>query len=325
MKIIESSICHAANVPRTTARGRNTPRHGGFPDPSALLDRLLAESQLTPRGKGGHVRVPPLLLGSRRVPPADQVASSFRSKARAAEMFLSRRGALNDRVMSRKRSCLRWPEGRILTIGGVSHHVCMDRMMLGLDELVEHWTVLDDERDLIAGKRGPTRLGVALLLKFFAQYGRFPSGPVGASGRGHRLRCQAGQGSGVGPGLLRRHCTTGRRHGSPSSRRRSAPTPRAASPRRTARTSTSLASSPWTSRPSTPNSARPAGACHARPGPAAVTAGVAGGSQSAMPIRSPTTGHNGGGLQPLAGWRPLGDRSARDPRWPRRTRGTDPP
>ena len=28
-----------------------------------------------------------------------------------------------------------------------------------LDELVEHWTLLDDERELIAGKRGPTRLG----------------------------------------------------------------------------------------------------------------------------------------------------------------------
>src|SRR6266508_5379195 len=36
---------------------------------------------------------------------------------------------------------------------------------LDLDELVEHWTLLDDERDLIAGKRGPTRLGFALLLK----------------------------------------------------------------------------------------------------------------------------------------------------------------
>jgi hypothetical protein len=30
---------------------------------------------------------------------------------------------------------------------------------LDLDELVEHWTLLDDEQLLIAGKRGPTRLG----------------------------------------------------------------------------------------------------------------------------------------------------------------------
>ncbi len=47
---------------------------------------------------------------------------------------------------------------------------------LDLDELVEHWTLLDDERELIAGKRGPTRLGFALLLKFYTQAGRFPGG-----------------------------------------------------------------------------------------------------------------------------------------------------
>ncbi|HVB46112.1 MAG TPA: DUF4158 domain-containing protein [Streptosporangiaceae bacterium] len=52
----------------------------------------------------------------------------------------------------------------------------MDRMPLGLDELVEHWTVMDDERDLIGGKRGATRLGFALLLKFYTRHGRFPSG-----------------------------------------------------------------------------------------------------------------------------------------------------
>jgi hypothetical protein len=55
----------------------------------------------------------------------------------------------------------------------------MDRMPLGLDELVDHWTVLDDERNLIAGKRGPTRLGFTLLLKFYTQHGRFPSGRSG--------------------------------------------------------------------------------------------------------------------------------------------------
>ena len=49
-------------------------------------------------------------------------------------------------------------------------------MPLGLDELVERWTVLADDQDLIAGKRGATRLGFALLLKFFTQYGRFPEG-----------------------------------------------------------------------------------------------------------------------------------------------------
>jgi hypothetical protein len=50
------------------------------------------------------------------------------------------------------------------------------RLPLNLDELVEHWTVLEDERVLVAGKRGATRLGFALLLKFFTRHGRFPRG-----------------------------------------------------------------------------------------------------------------------------------------------------
>ena len=49
-------------------------------------------------------------------------------------------------------------------------------MRVDPDELVEHWTLLDDERELIAGKRGPTRLGFAVLLKFYARAGRFPRG-----------------------------------------------------------------------------------------------------------------------------------------------------
>ena len=32
------------------------------------------------------------------------------------------------------------------------------RLLVGMDELVEHWTVLDDELELVAGKRGATRL-----------------------------------------------------------------------------------------------------------------------------------------------------------------------
>jgi Domain of unknown function (DUF4158) len=47
-----------------------------------------------------------------------------------------------------------------------------------MDELVEHWTVLAAERDLISGKRGATRLGFALVLKFYTSYGRFPRGPA---------------------------------------------------------------------------------------------------------------------------------------------------
>jgi len=59
-------------------------------------------------------------------------------------------------------------------------------VLMDLDELVGHWTLLDDERELIAGKRGPTRLGFALLLKFYARAGRFPRGRP--PGRRARLR-----------------------------------------------------------------------------------------------------------------------------------------
>jgi hypothetical protein len=47
---------------------------------------------------------------------------------------------------------------------------------LELDELVEHWTLLDDERELIAGKCGPDEVGLAVLLKFYTRLGRFPRG-----------------------------------------------------------------------------------------------------------------------------------------------------
>ncbi|MFG1913016.1 DUF4158 domain-containing protein [Kribbella sp. NPDC048928] len=51
----------------------------------------------------------------------------------------------------------------------------MDRS-IELDELVEKWTLLDDEQELVAGKRGTTRLGFVLLLKFYLQHGQFPRG-----------------------------------------------------------------------------------------------------------------------------------------------------
>jgi hypothetical protein len=38
---------------------------------------------------------------------------------------------------------------------------------MDLDELVEHWTLLKDEQMLVAGKRGATGLGFALLMKFY--------------------------------------------------------------------------------------------------------------------------------------------------------------
>ncbi|WP_026163801.1 DUF4158 domain-containing protein [Kribbella catacumbae] len=51
----------------------------------------------------------------------------------------------------------------------------MDRSV-EIDELVEGWTLLPDEQDLVAGKRGATRLGFALLSKFYGRHGRFPRG-----------------------------------------------------------------------------------------------------------------------------------------------------
>ena len=44
------------------------------------------------------------------------------------------------------------------------------------DELIERWTLIGDELVEVAGKRGPTRLGFAILLKFYSNRGRFPRG-----------------------------------------------------------------------------------------------------------------------------------------------------
>lgn len=44
-------------------------------------------------------------------------------------------------------------------------------------ELIEHWTIDEDDRQLILKKRGVNRLGVALLLKFFQLRGCFPEKP----------------------------------------------------------------------------------------------------------------------------------------------------
>jgi hypothetical protein len=44
------------------------------------------------------------------------------------------------------------------------------------DELIEFWTLLDEDRPLLAGKRGATSLGFAVLLKHYSRHGRFPRG-----------------------------------------------------------------------------------------------------------------------------------------------------
>ncbi|MBA2322843.1 MAG: hypothetical protein DLM61_27750 [Pseudonocardiales bacterium] len=44
------------------------------------------------------------------------------------------------------------------------------------EELIDCWTLVGDELELVAGKRGPTKLGFALLLRFYTERGRFPVG-----------------------------------------------------------------------------------------------------------------------------------------------------
>jgi len=45
-----------------------------------------------------------------------------------------------------------------------------------IDELNEFWTLLDEDRELLVGKRGASALGFALLLKHYSHVGRFPRG-----------------------------------------------------------------------------------------------------------------------------------------------------
>lgn len=42
------------------------------------------------------------------------------------------------------------------------------------DELIDQWTLVAEDRRLIGNKTGPTRLGFALMLKFFEREARFP-------------------------------------------------------------------------------------------------------------------------------------------------------
>ena len=42
------------------------------------------------------------------------------------------------------------------------------------EDLIASWTLVEDDWRLVGNKTGPTRLGFALLLKFFEVEGRFP-------------------------------------------------------------------------------------------------------------------------------------------------------
>jgi hypothetical protein len=48
--------------------------------------------------------------------------------------------------------------------------------VLGDDELIGNWTLVGDELEQLSGRRGATKLGFALLLRFYAVHGRFPAG-----------------------------------------------------------------------------------------------------------------------------------------------------
>src|SRR5450755_3767888 len=74
---------------------------------------------------------------------------------------------------------------------------------LDLGELVEDWTLLDEERKQVGDKRGPARLGFTLLLKFYTRFGQLPARPGGAARRGGGFRGPPGAGRGCGAGVLR--------------------------------------------------------------------------------------------------------------------------
>ncbi len=48
--------------------------------------------------------------------------------------------------------------------------------VLDEDELIEHWTLVGDELNLLTDRTGPSKLGLALWLKFYIGEGRFPAG-----------------------------------------------------------------------------------------------------------------------------------------------------
>ncbi len=52
----------------------------------------------------------------------------------------------------------------------------MSRSPLDIDDLVEHWTLLPDELDLVVRLHEPSRLAFAVWLKFYTRHGRFPRG-----------------------------------------------------------------------------------------------------------------------------------------------------
>ncbi len=52
----------------------------------------------------------------------------------------------------------------------------MERVAVGVDELVEFWTLLDEDHELLVGERGAGAMAFALELKYYSRHGKFPLG-----------------------------------------------------------------------------------------------------------------------------------------------------
>ncbi|GAB7035535.1 hypothetical protein AB0G35_26015 [Streptomyces sp. NPDC021749] len=70
------------------------------------------------------------------------------------------------------------------------------------EDLIEVWTLLEDDMKRVRNKSGATRLGFALLPKFFEAEARFPES-AGGPGRCGGVRGPAGEGAGGGVGGVR--------------------------------------------------------------------------------------------------------------------------
>lgn len=46
---------------------------------------------------------------------------------------------------------------------------------LDQDELIDRWTLVGDELELVVGKRGATKLGFAVMLRFYTEKGPVPA------------------------------------------------------------------------------------------------------------------------------------------------------
>jgi len=79
------------------------------------------------------------------------------------------------------------------------------------EELIGRWTLFPDELALVEGKTGYTRLGFAVMLRFFAEEGRFPRDKHEVPAEVLRfVGEQVGAGPGVGPEGWLRHDWSGR-------------------------------------------------------------------------------------------------------------------